>query len=93
MPSEFKVQWETFLKDQVIDAFGDCFSFDKDVIFVIMRVAQKVSIDENRRLYREQIERVRQALGVERTSEVIADLENSLRPFLRNHYKNCLKTS
>ena len=35
------------------------------------------------------IERVRDAMGIERSSEVIEDLENSMRPFLRNHYRKC----
>ena len=37
------------------------------------------------------IERVRDAIGIERSSEVIEDLENSMRPFLRNHYRKCSK--
>jgi hypothetical protein len=50
-----------------------------------------VAIEENQRQYREMVERVRVAIGVERSSEVVEDLENSMRPFLRNHYRKCSK--
>ena len=91
LPSEFKTQWDSFLKDQVIEAFGDCFQQPVEVLTGIIGIAQKVAIEENQRQYREMVERVRVAIGVERSSEVVEDLENSMRPFLRNHYRKCSK--
>ena len=91
LPSEFKTQWDSFLKDQVIEAFGDCFQLPIEVLSAIIGIAQRVAIEENRRQYREMIERVRVAMGVERSSEVVEDLENSMRPFLRNHYRKCFE--
>ena len=91
LPSEFKTQWDSFLKDQVIEAFGDCFQQPIEVLSGIIGIAQRVAIEENRRQYREMIERVRVAMGIEGSSEVIEDLENSMRPFLRNHYRKCSK--
>ncbi len=75
----------------MIEAFSDCFQLPIEVLSGTIGIAQRVAIEENRRQYREMIERVRVAMGVEMSSEVVEDLENSMRPFLRNHYKKCCK--
>ena len=75
----------------MIEAFGDCFQQPVEVLTGIIGIAQRVAIEENQRQYREMVERVRGAIGVERSSEVVEDLENSMRPFLRNHYRKCSK--
>jgi hypothetical protein len=39
MPSEFKAKWEEFMENKVVDAFGDCFQENNEIIIKVIGTA------------------------------------------------------